>query len=136
MARLFAEDKQSVENLVTWYQQVDGMPLLDQWDTDTLRQQLLAINGISVEMADSILLHAFNRPVFTVNSDTRRLFRRLGVVPEGLSHDETRHLIEISLEGDVDLFQEFHALIAKQCRIHCLKVPLCEACVLASQCYH
>ncbi len=47
-------------------------------DTDTLRRELLSVNGIGRETADNILLYAFERPVFVVDAYTRRMFSRLG----------------------------------------------------------
>ncbi len=39
-----------------------------------LRRELLNIKGIGKETADSILLYAFNYPVFVVDSYTKRFF--------------------------------------------------------------
>jgi endonuclease-3 related protein len=44
--------------------------------TDILRQQLLALNGVGPETADSILLYAGNHPVFVVDAYTRRVLER------------------------------------------------------------
>ncbi len=47
-------------------------------DLETLRTDLLAINGIGPETADSILLYAANKPVFVVDTYTNRVLKRHG----------------------------------------------------------
>jgi endonuclease-3 related protein len=44
--------------------------------TGKLREQLLALNGVGPETADSILLYAGNHPVFVVDAYTRRILAR------------------------------------------------------------
>src|SRR3972149_12314300 len=44
--------------------------------TDALRRELLQVNGIGPETADSILLYAGNHPVFVVDAYTKRIFSR------------------------------------------------------------
>ena len=65
----------------------DDLDKLFALDTDTLRQQFLAIHGIGPETADSILLYAGNKPVFVIDAYTRRIISRLGLTPEKDSYD-------------------------------------------------
>ena len=44
--------------------------------TKKLREELLALNGVGLETADSILLYAGNHPVFVVDAYTRRILER------------------------------------------------------------
>ena len=44
--------------------------------TGELREELLSLNGIGFETADSILLYAGNHPVFVVDAYTRRILTR------------------------------------------------------------
>lgn len=48
--------------------------------TEKLRAELLELNGVGPETADSILLYAGNHPVFVVDAYTRRVLERHGVV--------------------------------------------------------
>jgi endonuclease III related protein len=48
--------------------------------TAELRDELLALNGVGPETADSILLYAGNHPVFVVDAYTRRILERHGIV--------------------------------------------------------
>jgi endonuclease III related protein len=53
--------------------------------TIQLREQLLALNGIGPETADSILLYAANHPVFVVDAYTRRILDRHEILPQKLA---------------------------------------------------
>ena len=66
--------------------------------TGKLREELLSLNGIGPETADSILLYAGNHPVFVVDAYTRRILDRHAIVPESTDYEEIRHLFQISLE--------------------------------------
>src|SRR3989338_5981210 len=46
------------------------------------RDQLLEVNGIGPETADSILLYAFNQPSFVIDTYTKRIMQRLGYKEE------------------------------------------------------
>jgi endonuclease III related protein len=70
--------------------------------TDALRDELLALNGVGPETADSILLYAGNHPVFVVDFYTRRILERHGIVASGVDYEEIRRLFEESL-GALDL---------------------------------
>src|SRR6202140_147896 len=62
--------------------------------TSKLRDELLALNGVGPETADSILLYAGNHPVFVVDAYTRRILERHQIVSRAVSYDHIRHLFE------------------------------------------
>lgn len=99
-----------------------------------LRAQLLSVHGIGPETADSIVLYAFGKPSFVVDAYTKRIFQRLGFLPEKPSYDETKALFEAALPAEVPLFNEYHALIVEHGKNVCRSRPKCEACVLRGQC--
>jgi endonuclease-3 related protein len=99
-----------------------------------LRTELLQVRGIGPETADSILLYAGNKPSFVVDAYTRRLFRRLGLLPETAGYDQTRDLFMSTLPEDVRLFNEYHAQIVEQCKRFCRSKPLCSGCPLYDSC--
>jgi len=70
--------------------------------TEKLRQELLGLNGVGPETADSILLYAGQHPVFVVDTYTRRILERHKIVPPNASYEEIRALFETSL-GKADL---------------------------------
>lgn len=65
--------------------------------TEDLRQELLALNGVGPETADSILLYAGNHPVFVVDAYTRRILARHEIVPQETPYEEIRKLMEAAL---------------------------------------
>jgi endonuclease-3 related protein len=65
--------------------------------TVNLREQLLNLNGIGPETADSILLYAGNHPVFVVDAYTRRILDRHKILPGQADYEEIRHFFERSL---------------------------------------
>ena len=67
--------------------------------TTLLREELLALNGVGPETADSILLYAGQHPVFVVDAYTRRILERHGLVAVQAKYDEVRHLCERALSS-------------------------------------
>ena len=65
--------------------------------TAELREQLLSLNGVGPETADSILLYAGQHPVFVVDAYTRRLAVRHGILNENASYEEVRSLFARAL---------------------------------------
>src|SRR5712692_2257227 len=65
--------------------------------TAELRDELLALNGVGPETADSILLYAGNHPVFVVDAYTRRILERHEIVSRAASYEEVRALCEQAL---------------------------------------
>src|SRR5450759_5315369 len=65
--------------------------------TAELRDELLALNGVGPETADSILLYAGNHPVFVVDAYTRRILERHQIVQEKTNYEEVRELFERAL---------------------------------------
>lgn len=76
--------------------------------TAELRHELLALNGVGPETADSILLYAGNHPVFVVDAYTRRILERHQIVASAASYDEIRGLFEQALaaEGTANVASE------------------------------
>ncbi len=69
--------------------------------TEKLREELLSLNGVGPETADSILLYAGNHPVFVVDAYTRRILARHGILPEKTDYEEIRELFHRALSSAV-----------------------------------
>ena len=65
--------------------------------TVELRDELLALNGVGPETADAILLYAGNHSVFVVDTYTRRILERHGIVSSATTYDKIRLLFEEAL---------------------------------------
>lgn len=65
--------------------------------TEDLRGELLALNGVGPETADSILLYAGQHSIFVVDAYTRRLASRHLLAPDDATYEELRTLFEGAL---------------------------------------
>jgi endonuclease-3 related protein len=94
-----------------------------------LREELLSINGIGPETADSIVLYAAEKPSFVVDAYTRRIFSRHKLIKIDASYEEIKFLFERNLPKNTQLYNEYHALIVKAGKEYCKKnKPLCRQC--------
>jgi endonuclease III related protein len=78
--------------------------------TEKLRQELLGLNGIGPETADSILLYAGNHPVFVVDAYTRRILDRHTILPTKTDYENIRELFERALAPLTDQQHELQNL--------------------------
>jgi endonuclease-3 related protein len=102
-----------------------------QKKTRTIRDELLAVRGIGPETADAILLYALGKRTFVVDSYTRRIFSRHGMVEPDMSYEDLQHEIEKNLPKEIRIYNEFHALIVRVGKEYCRKnEPLCNNCPL------
>ncbi len=99
-----------------------------------LRDELLSIYGIGEETADDIILYAARLPSFVIDSYTRRILRRLDVVPNRDRYDAFQALFHQNLYADTDLFNEYHALLDRHGSETCRRSPLCNGCCLLALC--
>ena len=67
--------------------------------TAQLRDELLALNGVGPETADSILLYAGNHPVFVVDAYTRRILERHGLITAATKYEEIRAMMELAVSS-------------------------------------
>lgn len=80
--------------------------------TEKLRNEFLSVKGVGPETADSILLYAFNKPVFVIDTYTRRFCSYYGLF-KGKTYGEYQDLFMNNLPKNAKLFNEYHALIVK-----------------------
>lgn len=99
--------------------------------TSLLRKELLAVNGIGPETADSILLYAGKHPVFVVDAYTRRILSRHMIISPYAGYDDIQKIFMQNLSHDVQLFNEYHALLVRVGKEFCKTTkPLCRKCPL------
>lgn len=95
------------------------------------RENLLSVKGVGPETADSILLYACGLPTFVIDTYTHRVFSRHQLVDEETDYHSMQDLFVGNLPDDVQLFNEYHALIVRVASTYCKKTnPLCEQCPL------
>ncbi|HBO84515.1 MAG: endonuclease [Deltaproteobacteria bacterium GWC2_42_11] len=97
--------------------------------TDKLRRELLLVNGVGMETADSILLYAGSHPIFVVDTYTKRILSRHMIISEDANYDEIQDIFMKNLPHDVKIFNEYHALFVKLGKDFCRnRKPLCSKC--------
>lgn len=121
-----------LKNLIDFVVDEFGGSLDDMFavDVHTLRGQLLSVNGIGPETADSILLYAGQLPTFVVDTYTARVLKRHGWIEPEADYHAIKDHFEGNLEADVALFNEYHALLVRVGKHHCSRTPKCDGCPL------
>ncbi|MEW6096895.1 MAG: endonuclease III domain-containing protein [bacterium] len=120
--------KEFIEFLFSNYAgDLDKMFNRDMWE---LRAELLGVKGIGLETADSILLYAGSKPIFVVDAYTRRILTRHNLIDEKASYTQIQDLFMNNLPQDVQLYNEFHALIVQLGKEICKSKPACDSCPL------
>jgi endonuclease-3 related protein len=131
-AGYFRQKAQRLKAFVAWLDRNYGGSLDRMFarPTPQLREELLALNGIGPETADSILLYAGHHASFVVDAYTRRVLHRHGVLPATADYEEIRALFERAVAGE-PLPPFVDGLIVNVGKYHCRKpFPLCEGCPL------
>ncbi|HHU63298.1 MAG TPA: endonuclease III domain-containing protein [Clostridiales bacterium] len=123
-----------LKNFLKWFKKKDfSLETLKALDAYDIRKELLGIKGIGRETADSIILYALNIPIFVIDAYTKRMFNRLGFsLPD--SYDDIQRFFQANLPKEVQLYNEYHALIVRHCKECCKKRPLCDVCCLKADC--
>lgn len=98
------------------------------------REELLRQKGIGPETADSILLYALGRPVFVIDSYTKRIFSRNGISPNLTDYESWKNMFEKNMEPDKETYQEYHALIVELAKRNCKIKPICSNCPIGKEC--
>ena len=117
-----------------WYRDQGGLEALKQRNGSELRRQLLDLHGIGPETADDMLLYAFDRPFFVIDSYTRRILQRLGLIEGREGYDHLQQGFHQAIPPELPVYRQFHALIVEHAKQHCLKQPRCAGCPLAADC--
>jgi endonuclease III related protein len=104
----FRQKAQRLKNFVQFLDSRYGGSLARMFARPTaeLRAELLELNGVGPETADSILLYAGGHPVFVVDAYTRRVFDRHGVLTGKEDYETIRQRFEDAIESSPELVWE------------------------------
>ncbi len=121
-----------IKNFLNWlFENYAGrVERLANVSTSVLREQLLSINGIGPETADSILLYGLEREIFVVDAYTSRITTRHGLIEPEHDYQQLQQLFEMNLPTELKLFNEYHGLLVRVGKKFCKTKPLCENCPL------
>lgn len=135
-AGYFRQKSARLIRLARWVEQNcdpadQGLTALKEWPQYELRRELLNINGIGPETADSILLYALDKLVFVIDTYTVRVFGRHELIEADLPYQELQEEFHYRLPDDLDLYRDFHAQIVELGKRNCTKrSPSCGSCPL------
>jgi endonuclease-3 related protein len=121
-----------LKSFVLWFVQRFGGDVAAMFATDraALRREVLSINGIGRETADSILLYAGGVPIFVVDRYTWRILcRHLLINPED-DYEAIQQFFHDHLPADAALFNEYHAQLVNVGKGHCRPRARCMDCPL------
>ncbi len=115
---------------VRWLKEHGGLAALRNRPTGRTRRELLKCYGIGPETADSILLYALKKPVFVVDTYTRRILSRHGIISGTEPYEEIQRLLAEAMPRSTRIFNEYHALLVRLGKTHCRFRPSCAGCPL------
>lgn len=107
-----------------------SMSRMKDSELPSIREDLLLVNGIGPETADSIILYALQRPVFVIDAYTKRVLSRHNIMDHDATYDSFQKLFHSHLKKDVRLYNEYHALFVRLAKEYCRTKPACSGCPL------
>ncbi len=131
---MYAEKSKKLKDLASIVLRAgDWEPFISR-DTKEVRAELLRVNGIGYETADSILLFAGNHLIFPASRLVARVLERLGFrVPKG--YEVLRKFIESELPRDLFSYKLFYASSLVTTKVTCRSSnPDCLRCPINSIC--
>jgi endonuclease-3 len=110
-----------------------SLDFLAELPLDDARNWLVNLNGVGPKTAAIVLLFAFNRPAFPVDTHVYRLSGRLGLIDEGVSVEKAHVVL-----GEIvapDTYYAFHLNLIRHGREVCsARNPKCAVCPLQDLC--
>jgi endonuclease-3 related protein len=97
---------------------------------EKLREELLSVNGIGPETADSIILYAAEKPIFVVDAYTKRVLTRHSLIQDKADYHTIQDFFHNNLSRDTALFNDFHAQFVAVGHHYCKPKPRCDECPL------
>lgn len=121
-AGYYNQKSKTIKSLV-FFLQDHPFKTLEHETCSKARRLLLQVRGIGPETADCILLYALKKPIFVVDAYTRRILAGAGVLSEKAGYNELQALFESSLEKNIRVYQEYHALLVQHGKLYYSRKP-------------
>ncbi len=124
-AGYYNQKAKKLKNISRWFLEKDGKISKSgdsQKEIKKVRDELLKVNGVGPETADSILLYAYRKPIFVVDLYTKRLFHKFKFydpkqLKKNSEYDHLQMIVHRAFRNEKDrvaVFNEFHALIVER----------------------
>ncbi|MCB9418950.1 MAG: endonuclease III [Ardenticatenaceae bacterium] len=112
-----------------------GLDFLQDLPLDEAKTWLTNIKGVGPKTAAIILLFAFGRPAFPVDTHVHRITQRLGLIGPKVTADKAHAILENI--GNPDTFYPLHLNLIRHGRETCTaRNPKCMVCPLQMYCYY
>jgi len=110
-----------------------SLAFLRTWDDREAYDYLLGFDGVGPKTALCVLMFAFGKPVFPVDTHVHRIARRLGLLGDGVPADRAHEaLTPLIVPGDR---YAMHVLLIAHGRATChAHNPRCDECCLVRLC--
>jgi endonuclease-3 len=110
-----------------------NLDFLEEMTVDEALEWLMAIKGVGRKTASIILLFAYGRPAFPVDTHVHRVTSRLGLIGPKISADKAHTILEQM--GSPEGYYAFHLNLIRHGREVCAaRKPDCEKCPLTAYC--
>lgn len=110
-----------------------SLDFLADMELEEARRWLSSIKGVGPKTAAIVLLFAFNRPAFPVDTHVHRVSKRLGLIGSKTSREKAHDDLEALMPEET--YYAFHLnLIAHGRRVCQARTPKCVVCVLQDLC--
>ena len=110
-----------------------SLDFLNEMSRDEAMDWLVALPGVGPKTASIVLLFAFGRPAFPVDTHVHRLTERLGLIGPKVSADKAHGILESM--GDADTYYAYHLNLIHHGRQVChARSPKCDICFLKNEC--
>ena len=109
------------------------LSFLREWPLEEARAWLRSLPGVGPKTAACVLLFSLGRPALPVDTHVHRVAKRLGLVPEKATAEQTHDLLEPMLTAEQ--VYPFHIQLIKHGRRTCsAQRPKCSECPLQQEC--
>ncbi|MGC8873308.1 MAG: endonuclease III domain-containing protein [Chloroflexia bacterium] len=133
LARLKAPRIQAALRRITRERGDLQLDFLAHMPLEEARAWLMSLEGVGPKTAAIVLLFAFGRPAFPVDTHIHRVSRRLGLIPPGTSREEAHRQLEALLPPEI--YASFHLNLIAHGRETCHpRHPACHSCEIADLC--
>ena len=106
---------------------------LNDLPDEEVNDYLCSLSGVGPKTAACVLLFSMNRPAFPVDTHVHRVAKRLGLVPDKATAEQTHTVLGPRIPPE--LHYEFHVQLIQHGRSICkAQMPLCSECVLFDLC--
>ncbi len=110
-----------------------SLDFLNTMSLEEARTWLVALPGVGPKTAAIVLLFAFGRPAFPVDTHVHRVTRRLGLIPSSMSAERAHQ--ELEALASPEHYYPLHLNLIHHGRAVCkARSPMCHSCDLQVYC--